>query len=271
MPPRELSDNPSRRYPLQMNATYLATELPAHWPHDARPSSRAPSSFDACDQVRRLENDPRPPTDRFLLRSLTLNTTKPSSLWSSPRIPLYLNTVASDEDDSLDVSAFAERYLNMPTPAPVEVARTNNMCPINSALEQNGISSVEPVKPCLRSWLPSEQARLNTAFPTISEVSLPTRAIEYAHHPELPSLEVNAAQNDGHSQRQVLACYFCRGRKIACARPPPYSKNQTCNQCSRRGRECVYPPESRRGHHARVKGFVRREQAMKIPMLPTLK
>ncbi|KAJ7634011.1 hypothetical protein B0H17DRAFT_844606, partial [Mycena rosella] len=52
-------------------------------------------------------------------------------------------------------------------------------------------------------------------------------------------------------QKQLLACLFCRARKIGCQRPPPEAPDQTCNQCTRRERECAYPTESRRGQHNR--------------------
>ncbi|KAJ7439764.1 hypothetical protein FB451DRAFT_942621, partial [Mycena latifolia] len=52
-------------------------------------------------------------------------------------------------------------------------------------------------------------------------------------------------------QKQVMACLFCRARKIGCVRPPPEEPDQTCNQCARRERECEYPTESRRGQHNR--------------------
>ncbi|KAF7326793.1 hypothetical protein MSAN_02498800 [Mycena sanguinolenta] len=59
---------------------------------------------------------------------------------------------------------------------------------------------------------------------------------------------------DGRKPRQALACLFCRRRKIPCGRPAAEAADQTCKQCARRDRECVYPTESRRGHHSRVKG-----------------
>ncbi|KAJ6503772.1 hypothetical protein C8R45DRAFT_1070329 [Mycena sanguinolenta] len=52
-------------------------------------------------------------------------------------------------------------------------------------------------------------------------------------------------------KKQVLACLFCRERKIACFRPPADHPDQTCNQCARRKRTCKYPTESRRGQHTR--------------------
>ncbi|KAJ7260381.1 hypothetical protein B0H12DRAFT_1004616, partial [Mycena haematopus] len=52
-------------------------------------------------------------------------------------------------------------------------------------------------------------------------------------------------------KKQMLACMFCRERKIRCSRPPTDHPNQTCNQCARRERTCQYPTESRRGQHTR--------------------
>ncbi|KAJ7093514.1 hypothetical protein C8R44DRAFT_595534, partial [Mycena epipterygia] len=62
---------------------------------------------------------------------------------------------------------------------------------------------------------------------------------------------------DGRSKRQALACLFCRARKIACGRPNDGSGDQTCNQCARRRVQCVYPTESRRGQHSRIKSLAR--------------
>ncbi|KAK6977370.1 hypothetical protein R3P38DRAFT_3295342 [Favolaschia claudopus] len=52
-------------------------------------------------------------------------------------------------------------------------------------------------------------------------------------------------------KKQLLACLFCRERKIGCTRPPEDAPDQTCNQCARRKRSCIYPTESRRGQHIR--------------------
>ncbi|KAJ7732980.1 hypothetical protein B0H16DRAFT_1580240 [Mycena metata] len=48
------------------------------------------------------------------------------------------------------------------------------------------------------------------------------------------------------AKKPTLACHFCR-----CIRPGEEEADQTCNQCVRRKRVCVYPLESRRGQHAR--------------------
>ncbi|VDC07290.1 unnamed protein product [Peniophora sp. CBMAI 1063] len=44
-----------------------------------------------------------------------------------------------------------------------------------------------------------------------------------------------------------LACYFCRGRKIACNAPPKDAEDRSCEQCSKRKIPCEYPTVSRRG------------------------
>ncbi|TFK63324.1 hypothetical protein BDN72DRAFT_776012, partial [Pluteus cervinus] len=44
-----------------------------------------------------------------------------------------------------------------------------------------------------------------------------------------------------------MACFFCRGRKIACGPPAPGTKVKTCDQCQRRSLNCVLPTENRRG------------------------
>ncbi|KAJ7106808.1 hypothetical protein C8R43DRAFT_963300 [Mycena crocata] len=55
-------------------------------------------------------------------------------------------------------------------------------------------------------------------------------------------------------KKPTLACLFCRERKIGCTRPAEDNPDQTCNQCVRRKRQCVYPKGSRRGQHARHRG-----------------
>ncbi|KAJ7204553.1 hypothetical protein B0H12DRAFT_1035302, partial [Mycena haematopus] len=64
----------------------------------------------------------------------------------------------------------------------------------------------------------------------------------------------------------ALACLFCRDKKIACGSPAPAAKaiDRTCNQCARRRRECVYPIESRRGHHSRIKSLTQASVGTKL-------
>ncbi|EIW51386.1 uncharacterized protein TRAVEDRAFT_61644 [Trametes versicolor FP-101664 SS1] len=67
-------------------------------------------------------------------------------------------------------------------------------------------------------------------------------------------------------KESIMACLFCRDRKIACGPPPPGGPRR-CNQCTRRERVCEYPKESRRGLHkrntraARVEALVSRSSA----------
>ncbi|KAI0356790.1 hypothetical protein OH77DRAFT_1360424, partial [Trametes cingulata] len=51
-------------------------------------------------------------------------------------------------------------------------------------------------------------------------------------------------------KKPIMACLFCRERKIACGPPPPGGPRR-CNQCTRRDLVCEYPKESRRGQHKR--------------------
>jgi len=44
-----------------------------------------------------------------------------------------------------------------------------------------------------------------------------------------------------------LACYFCRGRKIACHPKNDGGEDKTCTQCAKRRLHCKYPHISRRG------------------------
>ncbi|OCH85414.1 hypothetical protein OBBRIDRAFT_739919 [Obba rivulosa] len=52
-------------------------------------------------------------------------------------------------------------------------------------------------------------------------------------------------------KKPIMACLFCRERKIACGPALPDNPDQRCNQCARRSLQCIYPKESRRGQHKR--------------------
>ncbi|KAJ7674016.1 hypothetical protein DFH06DRAFT_1173781 [Mycena polygramma] len=55
-------------------------------------------------------------------------------------------------------------------------------------------------------------------------------------------------------KKQTLACFFCRSRKIACApKPVDGTDDRSCEQCERRGIDCKYPKESKRGQHNRIR------------------
>ncbi|KAJ7897819.1 hypothetical protein B0H13DRAFT_1623358 [Mycena leptocephala] len=80
--------------------------------------------------------------------------------------------------------------------------------------------------------------------------------------------KINQVKKVG-AKKQMMACLFCRERKIGCSRPPEDAPDQTCNQCARRKRTCEYPTESRRGQHTRnrlsSKKFLGLEEAPLIP------
>ncbi|KII92715.1 hypothetical protein PLICRDRAFT_696024 [Plicaturopsis crispa FD-325 SS-3] len=77
-----------------------------------------------------------------------------------------------------------------------------------------------------------------------SPMRRPSRSASPRHLSPLPRLRVL-------EKKPMLACLFCRGRKIACGPPAPDSKDKSCNQCLRRNLTCEYPKESRRGMRKR--------------------
>lgn len=64
-------------------------------------------------------------------------------------------------------------------------------------------------------------------------------------------LNTPGAPKEPPKKKPIMACLFCRERKIACGPPVPGSCERRCNQCARRGLVCEYPKESRRGQHKR--------------------
>lgn len=60
------------------------------------------------------------------------------------------------------------------------------------------------------------------------------------------TLELNMPKKPAE-KKPVMACLFCRERKIACGPPPEDSADRTCKQCKRRHLKCEYPTESHRG------------------------
>ncbi|KAF9270070.1 hypothetical protein L218DRAFT_1071561 [Marasmius fiardii PR-910] len=64
--------------------------------------------------------------------------------------------------------------------------------------------------------------------------------------PRVPKRRPTTPQTN-EKKNLALACFFCRGRKIACGPHDPNSSDRTCGQCHRRSLKCEYPTESRRG------------------------
>ncbi|KAH9025490.1 hypothetical protein EDB84DRAFT_1504628 [Lactarius hengduanensis] len=65
---------------------------------------------------------------------------------------------------------------------------------------------------------------------------------------EPPARSQSAETPHGHPRSvQPLACFFCRGRKIACGPPVNLGTgDRTCEPCARRRLVCEYPAESYR-------------------------
>ncbi|KAI0246457.1 hypothetical protein BJV78DRAFT_1254463 [Lactifluus subvellereus] len=109
------------------------------------------------------------------------------------------------------------------------------------------------------SRLPSAVPTPQTALPAYSSpLEAPARPLAPERPlPTPPALEKTRRDVLGRrapKQRRItravqpLACYFCRGRKIACGPPADLgSGNRTCEPCARRRLVCEFPAESYRG------------------------
>ncbi|KAJ8083834.1 hypothetical protein PM082_002600 [Marasmius tenuissimus] len=67
------------------------------------------------------------------------------------------------------------------------------------------------------------------------------------HNPPKVQKRRPTTPQSNEKKNLALACFFCRGRKIACGPHDPTSSDRTCGQCHRRSLKCEYPTESRRG------------------------
>ncbi|KAJ7664596.1 hypothetical protein DFH06DRAFT_1324138 [Mycena polygramma] len=109
------------------------------------------------------------------------------------------------------------------------------------------------------------QARLTSQsqsqqFATVSGVRQFPTIEELRHWPQVFNREMNVT-----SKKTILACLFCRERKIGCVRPAEDEPDQTCNQCLRRQKICEYPKESHRGHHTRRRRSIKPRVSPVVP------
>ncbi|KAF8058627.1 hypothetical protein FPV67DRAFT_510941 [Lyophyllum atratum] len=75
----------------------------------------------------------------------------------------------------------------------------------------------------------------------------PSRSRAATPQPSQPQPRKSVKQARGKDGKPLLACFFCRGRKIACGPGSLGGESSTCNQCERRNLRCKYPVENRRG------------------------
>ncbi|KAF5375136.1 hypothetical protein D9758_000418 [Tetrapyrgos nigripes] len=97
---------------------------------------------------------------------------------------------------------------------------------------------------------PSLKRRRPTDYPPPRESSRSYNffKIPLEKHSQPPAPKISKTRTPAQEKKSLaLACFFCRGRKIACGRQDPNSPDRTCNQCYRRSLKCEYPTESRRG------------------------
>ncbi|TBU37657.1 hypothetical protein BD309DRAFT_1004808 [Dichomitus squalens] len=92
-----------------------------------------------------------------------------------------------------------------------------------------------------------------SASASTSAIPPPALTMTIAAVQAMSKLYMALGDGDGEGKepekkKPVMACFFCRERKIMC-RPPPPGGPQCCNQCTRRRLVCEYPKESFRGQH----------------------
>ncbi|KAJ6488448.1 hypothetical protein DFH09DRAFT_1209504 [Mycena vulgaris] len=210
---------------------------------------------------------------------------------------------AGDEDFFIDISALADQYLDLsehcPVPSrsrsPYSDSTQSEGADINQLPSKRGRVTEHELPPLpsthvsddefegeghpggtrtgLSPFYHSPSPALDAAPPARSHQSHSSHPTHPASRPAGPTLKFTEARKDGRSNRQALACFFCRKRKIACGGPSKASGDQTCNQCARRHVPCEYPNESRRGQHSRIKSLARRGQdgqnvCTLLPILP---
>ncbi|KAJ7816850.1 hypothetical protein B0H14DRAFT_2843983 [Mycena olivaceomarginata] len=205
------------------------------------------------------------------------------------QVPVYYSpsnaTCETDEYDDNTFSALADQYLDLSEHCPLPSVESRSVSPYTDTSEVPDVDLRAAKRQRTDDWeflrLPKAPASVDEDSPTGDSGSRehePPLSLTLPPLPTLPprprarpdirtpqprppgTLKFTEARKDGRSKRQELACLFCRERKIACGRPPKKSGEQTCNQCVRRNRECVYPTESRRGQHSRLKSLARHAQ-----------
>ncbi|KAJ7811269.1 hypothetical protein B0H14DRAFT_2860317 [Mycena olivaceomarginata] len=181
------------------------------------------------------------------------------------QVPVYYSqsnaTCETDEYDDNTFSALADQYLDLSEHLPAS-QHTSEVPDVDLRAAKRQRTDDSHGDSGSREHEPPRLSPFRH-----SPLSLPAHELDpifeqrTAPQPRPPgTLKFTEARKDGRSKRQELACLFCRERKIACGRPPKKSGEQTCNQCVRRNRECVYPTESRRGQHSRLKSLARHAQ-----------
>ncbi|KAF7372014.1 hypothetical protein MVEN_00059600 [Mycena venus] len=184
------------------------------------------------------------------------------------------------EDDSFDVSALRDQYLDLSERCPLPSVESHSVSPSADCIDSSEILGLDFQAAKRRRVEDGPMINIAKKVETKKvqvdrlSITLPPPGHELAplidvpmfkhigsknahttHLSGSPALKFTEARKDGRSKRQAFACLSCRERKIACGRPTEESKDRTCDQCVRRHRQCVYPTESRRGYHLRIKSL----------------
>ncbi|ESK98059.1 hypothetical protein Moror_495 [Moniliophthora roreri MCA 2997] len=111
-----------------------------------------------------------------------------------------------------------------------------------------GDDLAKPLNPRKRRRIGVEQPAAEVPRSFIYKIPLPKP--NHVPAPKVPKRRPSTPQSS-EKKSLALACFFCRGRKIACGPQDPNSPDRTCGQCHRRSLKCEYPTESRRGMRKR--------------------
>ncbi|TBU51261.1 hypothetical protein BD310DRAFT_982755 [Dichomitus squalens] len=240
-----------RALPALTVATRSYTLEGAITPISPKPKPRALTS-PAPHMKRRTDSPPpmgflRPPTPPF------------SRSCSSPSTPQ--SSVASGSGSSSGSAAQPSPPTD-PAPSPAQQQQQQllqkrprgrprkNPAPPRAPSPPPVVDYPFPQFPAPLAGVPSASASTSAIPPPAPTMTIAAGQAMFKLNMALGEGEGEGEGKEPEKKKPIMACLFCRERKIACGPPPPGGP-QRCNQCTRRGLVCEYPKESRRGQHKR--------------------
>ncbi|CAL1710350.1 unnamed protein product [Somion occarium] len=241
--------SPSSSVDYTANASYWGTPPPADY-FDGELEHAGPSSA--------FDRPLYPPTRSYTLESAItpITPTTPVTPSSTVSSSVRIGTVSTPREDRHQHTTSSS--------APETSARNSrpNLAPVKTDFTHHSHSHLNS------TYYPASTTSAAATVPDNTPLSLAAIASQLngSGMDEIPVSESEAKlgqamfklhgavpppKDQPAKKKPIMACLFCRERKICCGPPPPDSLNQTCKQCSRRGLDCVFPTESRRGQHKR--------------------
>ncbi|CCA71010.1 hypothetical protein PIIN_04944 [Serendipita indica DSM 11827] len=204
-------------------------------------------------------------------------TTPDSSASNTPRFP----TVAQQRFYHQTECYYPPQHYQSPTTGVPQLSLAAHIQHVQAAPQASTYLPLSPVSPVqhlkhqhqhhhqpLATAPPSPQTQLTSAHP--HQLHTPVQSqVQQTHSfiqhdgtssPSSSTMSPAGSVEDERlkklrERRHVVACLFCRGRKIACHPPPaadgerakptsrttPAANRPSCDNCIKRGRQCVYP------------------------------